>query len=110
MKNLNIHLSFGSDAPVESPNPLKGIYCAVNRKDLKNRPSKVYLPQESISVYEGLYHYTVEGAYASNDAKKGTLNPGYVADLVVVSGPIFENPLDACVDMTIVNGEIVYKK
>ncbi|MBN2794815.1 MAG: amidohydrolase [Clostridia bacterium] len=110
MSKLGIHMSFGSDAPVETPNPLKGIHCAVTRQDLKNRPKEKYLPHEAISIYEGFYHYTVEGAYASNNPNKGMILKSYEADLVVVSGNVMENPLDGRVEITIVNGEVVYER
>lgn len=110
MAQTGIHMSFGSDAPVETPNPLKGIHCAVTRQDLKNKPKEKYLPDEAISIYEGFYHYTVEGAYASDDLQKGMILKDYAADFVVISGPVMENPLDGRVEMTIVNGEIVYKR
>lgn len=111
MIDLDLRISFGSDAPVETPDPIKGIHCAVKRKDLKRFPEEGYLPNQGISVYKAIYNYTVESAYCSYEEKiKGKLLPNYLADLVILSGNIFENILSASVNKTILNGKVVYKK
>lgn len=111
MMDLNIRTSFGSDAPVETPDPIKGIHCAVTRKDLANKPRNGYLKDQSLSVYEAIHNYTVEGAFSSYEENvKGKLLPEYLADCVVLTGNIFDDILESSVEMTILNGKIIYKK
>lgn len=110
MKNLNIMTSFGSDAPVETPNPIKGIHCAVTRRDLKNNPKEGYLKHEALSVYDSIYNYTVAASYTSYEENyKGKLLPDYIADIAVLDGDIFTDILSSKVYMTIVDGKVVYK-
>lgn len=111
MMDLDLRMSFGSDAPVETPDPIKGIHCAVFRKDLNNKPDSAYLPSQSISVYDALCNYTLESAYASfEENSKGKLLAGYLADLVVLDGNIFDDILNTTIHMTVLDGKIVYKK
>lgn len=111
MMDKDIRMSFGSDAPVDLSDPIKGIHCAVTRKGLNMTPEAGYLPEQAMSVYHAIYNYTVESAYASHEEdKKGMLLPGYLADMVVLNGDIFENVLTSHVAMTIIGGQIVYKK
>jgi len=111
MMDLDLRMSFGSDAPVDSADPIKGIHCAVTRKGLNNTPTEGYLIDQAISVYDALYSYTVESAYASHEeGVKGKLLPNYMADLVVLDGDIFSDILETKIVITIVNGKIVYQK
>ena len=83
-------VSNGSDCPVELPNVMGGIQCAVTRCDLKGVGP--YLPQEAFSVQEALDSFTKMGAYASfEESVKGQIQPGMLADFVVLG----ENPFDA---------------
>lgn len=81
------NLVFGSDAPVESPNPFWGIHAAVTRQRQDGTPDKNgWRPAQRVSVSEAIYAYTVGAAYAAGFEKKGgMLKPGYLADLIVVS-------------------------
>ena len=82
-------VSNGSDCPVELPNVMGGIQCAVTRKDLKGVGP--YLPQEAFTVQEALDSFTKTGAYASfEESIKGEIQPGMLADFVVLG----ENPFD----------------
>ena len=82
-------VSNGSDCPVELPNVMGGIQCAVTRKDLKG--VGLYLPQEAFTVQEALDSFTKAGAYASfEESIKGEIQPGMLADFVVLG----ENPFD----------------
>ena len=110
-----VHIACGSDCPVESFDVLNGIYAAVTRKDLKGEPEGGWLPEQKLTVEEAVYGFTMEGAYASFEEDiKGSIEEGKLADLVVLSQDIFEIPEDNIKDveleMTIFNGEIVYKK
>lgn len=110
-----VHVSCGSDCPVESFNVLNGIYEAVTRKDLKGEPKEGWLPEQKLTVEEAVYAYTMAGAYSSFEENiKGSIEEGKLADMVVLSQDIFEIPEDDIknteVEMTVFNGEIVYKK
>lgn len=110
MMDLDLRMSFGSDAPVDSVDPLKGIHCAVTRTGLNGTPKDGYLKDQQISIYNAIYNYTVESAYASyEENNKGRLLPNFVADLVVIEGPVFQDILSCDIHMTIVNGLIKYK-
>ncbi len=108
-----IHLGGGSDCPVESHDPLWGIYCAVTRTDEKGKPQGGWLPGEKLSVEEAVKLYTVGPAYLSfEEDKKGSLKVGKLADMVVLSEDVFEvKPEDIKyikVLMTMVGGKLEY--
>ncbi len=84
-------LAFGSDAPVETPDPFLGIHAAVTRQDLNDQPPQGWYPEECLTVEEAVRAYT-EGAarscpYLPNVT--GMLTPGSVADLLVLDRDIF---------------------
>lgn len=115
MMQAGIPLAAGTDAPVESLNPMYGIYAAVTRKGLDYNPEGGWLPEEKLSVYEAIELYTKGSAYASfEENEKGTLTVGKLADMVVLSEDPFEVKPDSIKDIevltTIVGGEIVYSK
>jgi hypothetical protein len=100
-----------SDAPVVPNNTLTGIYAAVTRQA---ENGQVLLPEERISVQAALALYTVNAAYASFEEKiKGSLSPGKLADMVVLSDdPTRVTPekiRDIKVEMTIIGGEVVWE-
>lgn len=113
--DLGIIASFGTDCPVEDLNPFENIYSAVTRQDLDGNPEGGFIPGQKITVKEAIKGYTINSAYASYDEnKKGTLEPGKYADLIMISDDIFYVDPNKIKDikclMNIVNGEIVYKK
>lgn len=115
MKRLGIHMSFGTDSPIEDMNPIDNLYCAVNRRRLTGEPEGGFHPEECLDVYNAVDAYTREGAYASFDENvKGRLLPGYLADLVVLSENIFTiDPLkirDVKVDATMMGGDFVFER
>ena len=94
--------------------PLLGIYAAVTRATLDGKHPAGWFPEERLTVEEALRAYTQGCAYASFEEKeKGTVAPGKLADLVVLSDDLFAIPpekiRDARVMMTIVGGKIVYE-
>lgn len=90
LKTLGCHVSNGTDCPVEIPNPMRGIQCAVTRMPLKE-DIPPYNPNECMSVEEALNSYTAEGAYASFDENnKGSIKEGLLADFAVMD----ENPFE----------------
>jgi len=79
-------LAFGSDAPVESPNPFLGLHAAVTRRRADGSPGpEGWYPGQKISLMEALEAYTLGPAYAGNaEGRLGKLAPGYHADLIVL--------------------------
>jgi predicted amidohydrolase YtcJ len=84
------HLAFGSDCPVESHQPLLGVYAAATRQDLHGEPEGGWRAQERVTALEALRAFTTGAAYASfEEARLGTLAVGKEADCVLLSN----NPL-----------------
>jgi predicted amidohydrolase YtcJ len=82
-------VAFGSDWPVAPATPLEGIYAAVTRRTLDDKNPEGWVPEQKITVEQALQGYTVNGAYASFEENiKGTLEPGKLADFVVLSDDI----------------------
>ena len=111
----NAHLAFGSDAPVESWNPFKGLFAAVTRQDESLSPEGGWLPEQRLTREEALRAFTVGAAYAAfEENEKGTLTPGKLADLVVLDRDYFEVPeaeiFQITPVMTILGGKVVYTK
>ncbi|MBR6811973.1 MAG: amidohydrolase [Oscillospiraceae bacterium] len=83
-------VSNGSDCPVELPFALGGIQCAVTRRNLKGDCGP-YLENEAFSVKEALDSFTSKGAHASFEENiKGKIEPGMLADFVILGQNIFE--------------------
>jgi predicted amidohydrolase YtcJ len=85
--NSGAHLTFGSDAPVESPNPFLGIHAAVTRRRTDGTPGQDgWYPQQRLTLQEALDGYTTGPAFAAGcEDHWGRLVPGFVADLIVLS-------------------------
>lgn len=89
MRQMGIPTAGGSDSPVENCNPLIGIEMAVTRQDLHGFPEGGWMPAERLTVEQAIELYTMGSAYASFDeARKGSLTPGKLADLVVLAQDI----------------------
>jgi predicted amidohydrolase YtcJ len=104
----------GSDFPVEEANPLLGFYAAVTRQDAAGHPPGGFLAKERLTRDQALGSWTLGGAYAAFEERdKGSLEPGKLADFVVLSRDIMTIPpaeiLKTRVLMTFVGGEIVYQ-
>ncbi|APC49252.1 hydrolase [Virgibacillus halodenitrificans] len=105
----------GSDSPVEPLNPLLGIHAAVTRR-APGETHNGWYEQEKMTMIEAFRLFTELGAYPTNEETiKGTIARGKLADMVVFSKDPFEmeNPdelLDTEVEMTIIGGEVKYKK
>ena len=109
------HLAFGSDWNVAPPTPLEGIYAAVTRSTLDGKHPDGWIPQQKIGVEEALRAYTSEGAYAMFDEQsRGSLEPGKLADLVMIDTDITrvaaQKIRDARVVLTVVGGKAVYRQ
>ncbi len=82
-------LAFGSDWFVAPATPLEGIYGAVTRRTLDGKNPEGWVPEQKITVEEALKAYTINAAYASfEEDLKGTLEPGKLADFVVLDRDI----------------------
>jgi predicted amidohydrolase YtcJ len=81
-----VRLAFGSDAPVESPNPFHGIHAAVTRRRVDGSPgSDGWFPEQRLTVRAALEGFTSGPAYAAGmERSLGRLSAGYLADLIVV--------------------------
>jgi predicted amidohydrolase YtcJ len=105
-----IFMAFGSDnLPI---GPLVGLYAAVTRK---GESGKVYGPEEAVGMKEAITMYTRNGAYITREEKiKGTLQPGKLADMIVLQNDLLtispEKILDTKIDMTIVGGRVLYER
>jgi len=101
-----------SDCPVVPPNPLIGIYAATSRTA---ESGQKLLPEQAISPLQSLWAYTAGGAYASQEERsKGTITPGKLADLVVLSKDPTQIPISEIkqiqVEMTIIHGQIAWQR
>jgi predicted amidohydrolase YtcJ len=106
-------LAFGSDAPVEDLNVLRGIHATVTRRRGDGTPAGGWYPEQSLTVDEAVSAYTTGAAYSvKREQVQGQIAPGMLADLVVLSDDIFSIPamsiLETDVVATIVDGDIVY--
>ncbi len=106
-------VTFGSDWTVAPLNPLLGVYAAVTRRTIDGRNPDGWIPEQKITVEEALRCYTANNAYATfGEREVGRIAPGMLADVVVLSEDPFaiapEELANVNVQMTIVDGEIVY--
>ena len=102
----------GTDTPVEDVDPIACFYASVSRK-LKD--GSVFFPEQRMSREEALRSYTVNNAYSAfEESSKGSLAPGKLADVTVLSKDILTIPEDeipkAQVDYTIVGGKVMYQR
>ena len=110
-------LAFGSDAPVETPDPLKGIYAAVARRLPQSEGEWAWYPEERVTIEEAVRAFTVGAAAAAGEpagSTRATLAPGALADLAILSSDIFAMPapdlLSVAVQATMVDGQFVYEE
>ncbi|MET3291139.1 UNVERIFIED_CONTAM: putative amidohydrolase YtcJ [Brevibacillus sp. OAP136] len=107
-------LALGSDFPVVPLEPMLEVYRAVTRIDSSGQEESVWNPQERITLAEALRAYTLHSAYGNaREHELGTLEPGKLADVIVLDANLFAIPekeiKDTKVLLTIVDGKIVYK-
>ena len=107
-------LAFGSDWTVAPLDPIQGVYAAVTRRTLDGKNPDGWIPEQKITVEEAVRAYTVGSAFAEfMENEKGTIAPGKLADLVILSDDVFSvDPTlikRARVVTTIMDGRIVYE-
>src|SRR5215217_2915728 len=107
-------LAFGSDAPVESPNPFWGLHAAVTRRRADGSPSADgWYPEQKLTMTQAWHGYTVGPAYAAGmENRLGRLIPNHLADLIVLEQDPFTCDPNDLLHMessaTMVNGAWVY--
>lgn len=85
MLRSGARLAFGTDFPVESPNPFPGLSAAISRKDISGQPPGGWYPAERVTFAQALSAYTRGAAYAAfAEDRIGALEPGKWADFVIV--------------------------
>jgi predicted amidohydrolase YtcJ len=108
-------LAFGSDAPVESPNPFWGLHAAVTRRRLDGSPGpRGWHPDQRLSIQEALRGFTAGPAYVAYlDDRLGKLAPGYLADLLILDRDPFTCEPDTIKNIhpvaTMVGGNWIYR-
>ncbi len=113
--NHGVHLAFGTDWDVAPLNPLLTIYAAVTRSTLDGKNPNGWFPEQKLTVDEAVEAYTMGSAYAEfQDKDKGSIKPGKLADMVLLSDDIFTiDPVkirDVKVLKTVVGGRIVWDR
>jgi predicted amidohydrolase YtcJ len=108
-------LAFGSDWFVAPPTPMDGIYAAVTRRTLDGKHPDGWVPQQKINVEASLRAYTIDAAYSAfSESLLGSLEPGKLADLVILERNLFEMPPnelnEARIKATMVGGKWVYQQ
>ncbi len=106
-----VALAFGTDYPVESINPFRGLYAAVTRKN--EAGTKQFFPEQKLTIDQAIAAYTTGSAYAQfAEKQKGTLALGMLADFVVLDRDLTKVPpagiLKTQVLRTVVGGKTVY--
>jgi predicted amidohydrolase YtcJ len=120
LMNAGVMVNGGSDhmvgmdpnTSINPYNPFIGMYTVVTRKTERGT---VILPEEAVTREEALKMYTINNAYASSEEKiKGSIEPGKLADMAVLSADLYECPAeqiqDIVSDITIVGGKVVYDR
>ena len=112
MREMGIIAGGNSDYPVSDGNPMIQIYEAVTRK---TRTGQVVGPEEAVGVMDAIRLYTWNGAYLGKEEYlKGSIEPGKLADMVVLDRDILTVPPEAIKDikvlMTVVDGKVVYRR
>ncbi|MDI6453417.1 amidohydrolase [Peloplasma aerotolerans] len=112
LKENGINQAGSSDAPVEIPNPLLGIYAAIERKS--DQDAKVYFESEKLNRFDAISLYTIQANFSTQHHNRGYLKNGYIADLSVFTYDLLttdiENYKKDIVEMTVVDEQIVYRK
>jgi predicted amidohydrolase YtcJ len=108
-----VRLAFGTDWDVAPLNPMLGIYAAVTRATLDDKNPNGWFPEQKLTVAEAVEAYTMGSAYAEfQEKEKGSITPGKLADMVLLSDDIFSiDPVkirDVTVLKTFVGGKMVW--
>lgn len=111
MRQAGLILCGGSDAPVETPNPLLAIDAAVHRR---LSDGTIADPNERLTVFEALKMYTTDAQVPTMDATRGILQKGALADFTLLNGDPFQVPSEAIKNLavvgTVVGEQFVFRK
>jgi predicted amidohydrolase YtcJ len=112
LMDSGVVIANGTDTPVEDVDPIASFYSSVTRREADGTE---FYPDQKMTREEALRSYTLNGAYASfEENDKGSLTPGKLADVVVLSKDIMKVPdaeiKTAKVDLTIVGGKVRWKR
>jgi len=107
-------VAFGSDWPIVTINPWPGVAVAVTRQTEEGNPPEGFVPQQRLSVEQAIRGYTLGAAFAGHREKtEGSIEPGKVADLIVLSQDLFKiEPSEipkTKILLTMVGGKVVYQ-
>jgi predicted amidohydrolase YtcJ len=113
MQEMGIPLALGSDAPVETFDPLSILYAAIQRNDPAAPERPAWLPEQALPLVQALWSYTLGAAYAGGEENdKGSLTPGKLGDAVVLREDLLSIEPDKIrengVHATIIGGSVVY--
>lgn len=114
--NYGTTLAFGSDAPVETPNPFYGLHAAITRRRTDGNPGiNGWYPDQRLTVTEAIRAYTYGAAFAAGlEDRLGKLASGYFADLVILDTDPFTCEPDEIFNIrlraTMIGGELVYQR
>jgi len=113
--NHGVRLAFGTDWTVAPLNPMLSIYAAVTRATLDGKNPDGWMPEQKLTVAEAVQAYTMGSAYAEfQESVKGSITPGKLADMVILSDDIFtidpKTIRDVRVEKTIVGGKVVFNR
>lgn len=108
-------LAFGTDWPVAPLDPLQGLWAAVTRRTADGKHPEGWIPEQKITIEEAVRAYTLGSAYAEfQEQEKGTIEPGKLADLVILSKDIFriqpKEIADTHVLLTVMDGRVVFDR
>lgn len=114
MLEAGARLAFGTDWPVAPLDPLLGVYAAVTRETLDGKNPDGWIPEEKLTLEQTLRAYTYGSAYAAfEENDRGTIAPGKLGDIVVLSDDLFSIPPDKIKDtqvvLTVVGGRVVHR-
>ena len=112
--DAGVRVAFGTDWFVEPLDPMIGLYAAVTRQFPDGTPAGGWFPEEKITMAQAVEYYTLGSAYAQfAERDKGSIAPGKLADVVVLSKDIFTVPpreiLETKPVLTMVGGRIVFR-
>ena len=110
-----VPLAFGSDFPIESPDPRLGLYAAVTRQDRAGMPPGGWYPGQRLTLAEALAAFSAGAAFAAGQERElGKLAPGYQADLTIFEQDLFALPPEALatapIAATVIAGETAYAR
>jgi predicted amidohydrolase YtcJ len=110
-----VRLALGTGWNVAPLNPMLTVYAAATRATLDGKQPEGWVPEQKIKVADAVEAYTMGSAYAEfQEKEKGSITPGKLADMVLLSDDIFairpDTIKDVTVELTVVGGKVVYRK